>query len=202
MKVLQRINGYLTVFFFFVTACKPTVPVRYHELIDHPNCSSPCWIGIEIGKTSFDKAQEVLAEKYGSINLNSRYGESIEWQAQNVDGLSSGFISFHENKAVDMFLIIGDDAELTIDRLIEMLGEPEWVFVNSQPTIHCNYYRLEYPSLGIYGDLEMLNKHESMQASNRIIMLRFIPKRINGDLQVCDGYLVEWDGYKKYCNQQ
>jgi hypothetical protein len=76
MRIRQSI--FLIFIAYFLAGCIPNpastlVPTDNNPLsalIHFRGCTSPCWIGIEVGKTSFDQTKEILEERYTARNVN------------------------------------------------------------------------------------------------------------------------------------
>lgn len=213
MKALKKLCG-STILFLLLASCfptsmteqtpitspqKPAQTISYAELLKPAECSLPCWDGIEVDRTEFQTAKQLLTEKYGADAIVSSDAISLEWDGNGINGVKSGYISFYEGIVNEIFIFFDVTGGISAEELLSVLEEPTWVFVNDQPNIYCQYLRLIYPALGIHADLNMLESKGNIEPSSRAVMIRFLQVRISENMQVYDGYLVRWDGYKNYC---
>jgi hypothetical protein len=173
--------------------------VSYADLFQHRECSLPCWNGIEVDKTNFNNAKEILIKRYGVENIESFDKKNIDWKAHGIDGVNEGYISFSEDVVAEILIIFNIDSGLTIGDLVTVFGKPTWVFISDQPNNPCRGFKVEYPTIRFQGSLDTPENEKVIQPSSRIFMIRFLQKELVENMQVYDGYLVRWDGYKKYC---
>src|SRR5512145_1378920 len=73
-------------------------PLRPNEellrsLVYYDGCTSACWVGIEVGKTSFDQAQEILVDRYTTKKMLMPLDDTILWLPSEVDS-SNGTVTF------------------------------------------------------------------------------------------------------------
>jgi hypothetical protein len=181
-----------------LAACGSHQPVdQIADALFYDACASPpCWAGIQIGVTSFDEAQAILETRYGVENVTSG-DDFIRWQADSIDGLREGYISFVDNLAYDMFLMFDDRSNFTVRRLIEIFGEPTWVEVRGVST--CLGVSLLYPDAGVYAILDTRDDVKGVGESQLVSVLQLMPASLTQNWVVYDAAQVEWAGYQDYC---
>ena len=212
-KALLTITG----LFLFLVACQsfisneisttPTPDIKTEEprqislrdLLLNPNCSTPCWIGIQAGTTEFDEAMNILVSRKGIENISLDNNNNIFWEDYSLNGMSEGYILFSNNVATEIFFFPGEETELDIFALNEILGNPTWVQVFQDPNNPCLGVSLLYPAVGIYIALDFNGGLESITPSQRIIYIRFLDPQLARNLNAYDSILIEWSGYKNYC---
>lgn len=202
LESCKVICGDMLILVFLLIACSsPTnnPEVLYTHLIKFPECSQPCWLGIEIDKTSFAEAQEILAENYASDQIETQGKNSVEWKANGIHGVKAGYLSFHDGLVSEIWLTFDTDSDFTVEKLITVLGEPSWLFINDQPNSQCRGFIAEYPSGGVHAYLDIPEGQKNILPTTRVFALRFLPTKLSENLRVYDGYLAKWDGYKTYC---
>lgn len=173
----------------------------YAAIIRPSNCSLPCWHGIEVNKTSFKDAGEILIEKYGVENIESFEENSISWEI-NSGNKHQGNISFYNGLASMILVTFDNDGNFTVANIIEILDNPAWIFVGSQPHYLCMGVRMEYPSMGVSVYLDIADKTKIIEPGSPIFMLAFDPAIQSEQMYVNDGYLVKWNGYGEYCKEE
>jgi hypothetical protein len=171
----------------------------YVEIIKSQKCSLPCWIGIQVDKTNFDAAKEMLKERYKDGEIESFEEKSLVWKAYGVDGVNEGYASFVDGVVKEILISFDSKADFTVGDLVKIVGEPAWVFVSDQPNNYCSAFDLNYPTAGFYVSLEMNGKQKNIESGTRIGIIRFLPIKLTNNIYVFDGSLVKWDGYKRYC---
>lgn len=197
-----KICGGMPILVFLLTACSSQTngsEELYTHLIKFPECSMPCWIGIEIDKTTFVEAQEILAENYAFDQIEMQGENSIEWKANGTHGVQAGYLSFHDSLVSEIWLTFDASSGLSIENLITVLEEPNWLYINDQPNSPCRGFVAEYPSVGVHAYLDIPEGQKNILPTTHIFALRFLPTKLSESLQVYDGYLAKWDGYKTYC---
>jgi len=205
-------------FTWFLASCRsigvgshpniPQLPTSQPALHLHTNlfspleCSSYCWAGIEVNKTSFYEAKEILVLRYGEQNIKIDDKQSIDWESHGVDGLIGGYVIFLNDIVGEIGLTLADTDEFTVRNVLEIFGEPKWIQISSDPINYCFGIRLLYPSIGSYMDLnvtDVVGNERGIYPSQRVVRVRFLQTKMMENWNVNDGSLVEWDGYKDYC---
>ena len=205
-KKIARLFYFGILFVWLLIACNPanvTTPPKsntFKEMILPPECSAPCWAGIQVGVTSFDDAKQILLERYKNISDD---GRSLVWSNKEVDNLLQGYITFVDGIAYDIILIFDIEADFQVGSFVEILGQPTWVQVTLDPIDPCRGIRFLYPDKGLYADLDMMNEQKGeVVASRKIFLLRFLQSEsLKGGDSVPDGVLKKWTGYKDYCSE-
>ncbi len=216
LKIAPRFYKYIILFAWALTSCKsnvamtqpapinsPTnnefVPSSYAGLFNYPGCSPYCWIGMEIDVTNFSEASKILTSRYGSQNVQNIDNKNLSWKTHGTDGLIEGYAIFSNNVVVEMSLTFDGNANFTTQNLVEILGEPTWVFVAGQPNNPCWGFDLLYSTQGFYVSLITNKEQKGIAPSQQVFMVRFLQSDITENWNVNDGSLVKWDGYKDYC---
>jgi hypothetical protein len=183
------------------TVSAPPQINSYAAIIRPSNCSLPCWHGIEVNKTSFKDAREILIEKYGVENIESFEENSISWEIKSGN-IHQGHISFYNGFTSGILITFNKNKDFTAANIIGILDNPAWIFVGSQPHYQCMGLTMEYPSMGVRVYLDIADETKIIESASPILMLIFAQTIQSESMQVNDGYLVKWEGYGEYCKEK
>lgn len=173
------------------------------SLLLYDTCESPCWAGIQVGVTGFDEAKYLLQNRYGFDDLKVEHN-SLKWNNSNLpDGVDAGSVMFGENKVSEIFLLIDGKSGFSVDDLLAIIGEPIKVGVSWGGPIElvkpCLGITLQYPNEGIMAFLNADNESKGVSENQSISILRITSIPDSGQFTVYDFVVVEWQGYKDYC---
>ncbi len=164
-----------------------------------PECTSPCWRGIEPGTTSYDDALTILENHYHPDNVE--IDESfINWVSGTSDQSDNGSLKFYEGIVDDISVRFALES-LTVEDFTKVIGEPEFVRIAKafSSESDCAGASLVYSDLGLdvflYPDKELTGVEKS-QSVNLVI---FLSPRLLENRNVTDSVMLEWDGYRDYC---
>lgn len=175
------------------------IPTSFADLVLSPACITPCWLGIQVGRTNFKEVENTLVLRYGAENVTIIDKNHISWKAPSVDGLSAGNIFLTDNVVSEILLFPDLTVGLNVDKLFESLGKPTWVQVFQDPNNSCLGISLIYSSSGTYVKLDLLDNLKGVRPTQNILVLRFLDPRLTEHWNAYDSILLEWDGYKDYC---
>ncbi|MBN2116320.1 MAG: hypothetical protein JW730_07110 [Anaerolineales bacterium] len=202
--------------FWFLAGCRtstiaetptftPFVPTE--DLVSNPfadaildtNCTTPCWIGIQVGTTSFEEAKNILFLRYGTKNVSVVDNNHISWKATSIDGLSEGNIFLSDNIVSEILLYPDKRANFSTKNLFEILGEPTWAQVFQDPNNSCLGIDLIYSKAGVAVTLNAADNSKGVQSSQSIFFLRILDTELTEKWNANDSILIKWEGYKDYC---
>ena len=203
-----------TVFFLLAAllgGCTPVTPIvtpeqstitSFTDSILDSRCGTPCWIGIQAGVTNFEEAKNILSLRYGTNNVSNINKNDISWKAPSIDGLREGIIlSTLDNTAGEIWLYPDKQANLSVERLLEILDEPTWVQVFGDPLDYCRGIGLIYSKAGVVVSLYDYENSIGVQPAQGIFLIRIGGPRLTENWNAYDSILVKWDGYKDYCQE-
>jgi hypothetical protein len=161
-------------------------------------CPPPCWLGIEPGVTDGVEAQEILIAHYGIENVT---GDQyfLDW-VSNTGYVKGGDISLsNENIVRDISIQVVEDT-ITIERVLEELGEPTLVYLNGgmwdPGEFSCGAASL------IYWDLRTEVSLWSSNGSSGVYQGQYVygfELSWNDLFLPTDSYKADWEGYINYC---
>ena len=171
-----------------------------NSILDN-GCTTPCWIGIQVGITNFDEAKDMLILRYGVENVLIIDNHHISWKAVYVDGLSEGNIFFSGKNIVSEILLHPDtQANFSTEELLMILGEPTWVQVFQDPNNSCLGIDLIYSEEGVSVTLNPEGDLKGVQPSQNIFWVRILDTTLTENRVSHDSSLLKWDGFKDYCS--
>lgn len=184
---------------FIVT--EQLVSTPFADSILDTTCTTPCWIGIQVGRTNFEAAKSILLLRYGAENVSIVDNNHMSWKAASVDGLSEGNIFFSDKNSASEILLYPDmRVGLDAEKLFEILGEPTWVQVYQDPNNSCRGIDLIYSKTGILVTMELGDNSKGVQPSQNILFVRILDVVLTENWNANDSILLEWEGYKNYCS--
>lgn len=158
------------------------------------DCTAPCWIGIQSGVTDAKRAKEILNAYYGQEKVLNK--GSLEWSGIGKDNVKIGYLFPSDEVVQEMYIVF--DASIDLKEFISILGEPTHVQITGVNT--CLGVDLWFKDDGIKAFLEYLDGNfKGVKETQSIwgIWMRTI--EATQELQVYDATMIEWDGYKDYC---
>ena len=187
-----------------LTACAPANDGLLGSLLYFEGCTSPCWVGIEVGKTSLDQTQKILVDRYTNQNT-SLINNVLFWEINEVDS-TYGTISF-SNGVVDSVHFFFEEPKFTAKDTIAVLGEPTDVMISvdlTKSSDRCLGTQLAYSTTGVMVYLDTTQARKGVERSQLVkgFWLRSPEELRNMQTKVQnDGtsIVVEWQGYKDYC---
>jgi hypothetical protein len=199
---------------FVVTSCTPKKsqpnPATYLEQTLTVNkCKNPCWLGIEPRMSSNMKdIEEILSQFYGNENVytNFKASRTVFWRVTNTDFPQHGSVVLDENNQVVHTQIFFDDYyRITVDNLISIIGEPEYVLLisHSYPQgFRCDgIWGILYPKSGL--EVLISRTTESIKQSQFIGYIGIEkPSTLDDKHWWSDSAIyktVQWEGYNNYC---
>lgn len=157
-------------------------------------CTAPCWIGIQPGVTDTEKAQEILNEHYGQDKVLNK--GSLEWSGIGKDNVKAGYLFPYDEVVQEMYILF--NSPIRVDELIAILGKPTHVQVTGvNMCLGVNLRFKDDGMLALLGNLDGTYKGVNESQSVWGILLRTV--EVEQNAQVYDAALIEWDGYKDYC---
>jgi hypothetical protein len=182
-------------------AVSPIASLEFQEAMCSQEHVPLCWVGIEIGVTSYSEAETVLRQHYGKQNVEAK-SNSITWISDGTDISRGGGLAF-SNGIVDRVRVWFGRDRLTVENLIEVIGQPELVRVAKalSSDISCAGVSLFYPNLGIEVWLSPEGSLAGVKQSQFIDSVMFLSPRLLKNWQITDSFLIEWDGYRNYCSE-
>lgn len=202
----MRIRKYFIQIFVacLLTGCVPANEKLLSSLLYFDGCTSACWVGIEVGKTSFDQAQKILEDRYTDQNTDVIL-DFMLWRANDADS-SYGTVTFSHGVVEDMLLFF-EDNKFTAKDAIRVSGEPSDVMISIEVTEsqrQCAGIQLSYPDIGVQAYLDTTQVFKGVAKSQSITGFRFMSPKALQDMQLNvqhDGIatVVDWQGYKDYC---
>ncbi len=202
----MRIKRITLVFFACLLAgCASTNEKLLRSLIYYDGCTSACWVGIEVGKTSFDQAQKILVDRYTTQKMFMPLDNIIIWLPSEVDS-SNGTVSFSQG-IVDGVELIFENSKFIASDAIKVLGEPSDVMISidlSKPQ-KCGGVQLSYSETGTMVILDATRTFKGVEKSQSVtgFWFRYPEDLRNMQLNIQnDGVsmVVKWNGYKDYCD--
>ena len=201
----MRIRKYIIQIFVacLLTACAPSNDELLSSLLYFDGCTSPCWVGIEVGKTSRDQTQKILVDRYTNQKLH--LSTIFLWDINEVDS-SYGTISFSKG-VVDRVHLYFKEPKFTAKDTIAVLGEPTDVMISvdlTKSSGQCLGTQLAYSTTGVLVWLDMTQVHKGVERSQLVKGFWFESPEELRNMQIKvqnDGtsIVVEWQGYKDYC---
>lgn len=179
-------------------AVLPSASLELQEAMCSQEHVSLCWVGIELGVTSYSKAEAILRQHYGKRNVKAQLN-SITWISDGTDSSRGGGLAFSDGIVDRVRVWFGRD-RLTVENLIEVIGQPEWVRVARafSSDVYCAGVSLFYPDLGEVW-LSPGGSLADVKRSQFVDSVMFLSPRLLENWQITDSFLVEWDGYRNYC---
>jgi hypothetical protein len=203
----MRIKKYsiLVFFAFFLTGCASANERLLRSLTYSDGCTSACWVGIEVGKTSFDQAQKILVDRYTIEKLFMPLDNIIIWMPNEVDS-SHGTVTFSQG-IVDGVQLSFESRKFAASDAIKVFGEPSDVMISidlTKPNHKCTGMQLSYSETGTEVLLDTAPIFKGVEKSQSVIGFWFrSPEDLrNMQLDVQNygtSMIVEWQGYKDYC---
>ena len=133
MDKLKNILSFFTML-LLVTGCEKKI--SFEEILTSSECSAPCWMDIEPGKTTKDEALSKLNDLPALVEVNSIFtgvyggNERIGWEFLNSDvhgdvGFKNGYVS-----SISIGYNFGEirKSRLKVGRLIELYGSPSDIY--------------------------------------------------------------------------
>lgn len=187
-----------------LTSCASVNEKLLRSLVYYDSCESACWVGIEVGKTSFDQAQKILANRYTPQKLFMPLDNIIVWLPSEVDS-SNGTISFSKG-IVDGVQLFFENSKFIADDAIKVFGEPSDVMISIDPTKpqECGGIQLSYSETGTMIYLDATQAFKGIEKSQSVTGFWFRSPEdllnMQSNIQN-DGIsmVVKWQGYKDYC---
>ena len=195
------IQGFLA---YFLASCSSANETLLRSLVYFDGCTSACWIGIEVGKTSFDQAQKILVDRYTIQKIVIPLDNNILWLPSEVDS-SNGSVTFSEGIVDSLQLFFGNSKFIASDA-IKILGEPSDVMISIDLTKpnRCAGMQLSYSETGTMVYLDTTQVFKGVEKSQSVTGFWFrSPEDLrNMQLNVQNSgisMVVKWQGYKDYC---
>jgi len=157
-------------------------------------CTAPCWIGIQPGVTNVEDAKEILNKHYGQDVVLDR--GPFEWSGGRKNNLDAGYAIVYDNIIQEIYILF--NIPVNQKEFISILEEPTHVQVTGVNT--CLGVNLWFKDDGIEAFLGYLDgTFKGVKETQPIwgIWMRTI--KVTQELQVYDAAMIEWDGYKDYC---
>ena len=202
----MRIGQYISQIFVacLLAACTSANERLLSSLLYFDGCTSACWVGIEVGKTSFDQTQKILVGRYTDQNMTVIL-DSMLWRINDVDS-SYGTVTFSQG-VVDGMLLFFEESEFTAKDAIQVLGEPLDVMISieaNESQRQCAGIQLSYPEIGVLAYLDTTETFKGVAKSQSITGFRFMSPADLQNLQLNVqqdeiATVVDWQGYKDYC---
>jgi hypothetical protein len=164
-------------------------------------CNSPCWLGITPGQTTRKDAIEALKKHYGHDNVRSTSIDFVKWASNgDVDISNGGDVSFLNNVVADIYVWIGAD-KLSIRDLVQILGEPDLVFVAKTFTVDtvCISASVFYSAEGIVASLYPVDGKVGIQETQYVSSLSFLSPQLSIQAEPADSFIANWEGFRDYC---
>jgi hypothetical protein len=203
----MRIKRYIILIFFacLLASCAVANEKPLRSLVYFDGCTSACWIGIEVGKTSFDQAQKILVDRYTIEKLFMPLDNIIIWMPNEVDS-SHGTVTFSQG-IVDGVQLSFENRKFAASDAIKVFGEPSDVMISidiTKPNHKCTGMQLSYSETGTEVLLDTTPIFKGVEKSQSVIGFWFrSPEDLrNMQLDVQNygtSMVVEWQGYKDYC---
>jgi hypothetical protein len=189
---------------FLLTSCAPANEKLLRSLVYYDGCTSACWVGIEVGKTSFDQAQKILADRYTTQKLFMPLDNIIIWLPSEVDS-SNGTVSFSQG-SVDGVKLFFENSKFIASDAIKIFGEPSDVMISIDSTKpqKCGGVQLSYSQTGTMVYLDVTQAFKGAEKSQSVTGFWFRSpedlRNMQSNVQN-DGIsmVVKWQGYKNYC---
>ncbi len=188
-----------------LTGCASANEKLLRSLVYYDGCTSACWVGIEVGKTSYDQAQKVLVDRYTNQKMFMPLDNILIWLPSEVDS-SNGTVSFSQGivNGVQLFF---ENSKFIASDAIKIFGEPSDVMISIDPTKprKCGGIQLSYSETGTMVYLDTTQDFKGAEKSQSVTGFWF---RSPEDLRSMqnnaqnDGIsmVVKWQGYKDYCD--
>jgi hypothetical protein len=187
-------------------------------ILEDTGCSPPCWNQITPGETTKQEVLNILptlAEvETGSVEdaetLTGGFYNHVSWSFIEHTGDYSGQI-FFQDEIVSTIAIYNKKGSLTFDDAVNLLGEPEYVIVFSQPTQKLAIYVIN-PSKGYAlfiskgyvdpGDEAYIRSRNSVKAVHYIDPQLFNNLLISRPIFIPGSLILEhmqpWRGFGEY----
>jgi hypothetical protein len=202
----MRIGLYIIQIFIacLLISCAPANDKLLSSLLYLDGCTSACWVGIEVGKSSFDQTKTILENRYTDQNTDVIL-DFMLWRTNDVDS-SYGTVTF-SHSVVENMLLFFENSKFTAKDIINVLGEPSDVMISievNESQLQCARMQLSYPDIGVQAYLDTTLVFKGVAKSQLITGFRFMSSKALQDLQLNvqrDGIamVVDWQGYKDYC---
>ena len=202
----MRINKIILVLLAcLLTGCVSANEKLLRSLVYYDGCTSACWVGIEVGNTSFDEAQRILDDRYTSQNTDLLPIVNIMiWRTNEVDS-SYGTVTFSQD-IVDSVQLFFEKSKFISSDAIKVFGEPSNVMISVDPTKQrkCGGIQLSYSETGTRVYLDTTQAFKGAEKSQSVTGFWFMSpedlRSIESDGQNNGiSVVVKWQGYKDYC---
>jgi hypothetical protein len=180
---------------------EPIANYSYAEFMRDPKCYSPCWVGIQVGLTTFDEAKNILTSRYGKKNISIINSNSISWKASSIDGLREGIVNLSDDIVSEIMLFPDQRVFFEVNDLLKIFSEPTWVQVFQDPNNSCHGISLLYSEIGVYVILDLEDGSKGVLPSQSIFLVRMLDSALTRNWNAYDSILIRWDGYKNYCQE-
>jgi hypothetical protein len=189
---------------FLLVSCAPANEKLLRSLVYYDGCNSACWVGIEVGKTSFDQAQKILIDRYTIQKMFMPLDTILIWLPSEVDS-SNGSVSFSQG-IVDGVELFFENSKFITDDAIKVFGEPSDAMISIDPTKprKCGGVQLSYSETGTMVLLDTTQTFKGVEKSQSVTGFWFRSpedlRSMQSNIQN-DGIstIVKWQGYKDYC---
>ena len=201
----MRIRKIILVFVAcFLTGCASANEKLLRSLVYYDGCSSACWVGIEVGKTSFEQAQKILVDRYTIQKMFMPFDNILIWLPSEVDS-SNGTVSFSQG-VVDGVQLFFENSKFIASDAIKIFGEPSDVSIAINPNKprKCGGIQLTYSETGTMVYLDTTQTFIGVEKSQSITGFSFSSPEDLQSLQIFGqnsgiSIVVKWQGYKDYC---
>jgi hypothetical protein len=187
-----------------LTGCASASEKLLRSLVYYDGCTSACWVGIEVGKTSFDQAQKILVDRYTIQKMFMPIDNILIWLPSEVDS-SNGTVSFSQG-VVDGVQLFFENSKFIASDAIKVFGEPSDVMISIDPTKpqKCGGVQLSYSETGTMVYIDTTQTFKGVAKSQSVTGFWFRSpedlRNMQSNVQN-DGIamVVKWQGYKNYC---
>ena len=201
----MRIRKIILVFVAcFLTGCASANEKLLRSLVYYDGCSSACWVGIEVGKTSFEQAQKILVDRYTTQKMFMPLDNILIWLPNEVDS-SNGTVGFSQG-IVDGVQLFFEHSKFIASDAVKVFGEPSDVMISIDQTKpqKCRGIQLSYSETGTMVYLDPTQAFKGVEKSQSVtgFWLRSPEDLLDMQSNVQnDGIsmVVKWQGYKDYC---
>ena len=187
-----------------LTGCASANEKLLRSLVYYDGCSSACWVGIEVGKTSFEQAQKILVDRYTIQKMFMPFDNILIWLPSEVDS-SNGTVSFSQG-VVDGVQLFFENSKFIASDAIKIFGEPSDVSIAINPNKprKCGGIQLTYSETGTMVYLDTTQTFIGVEKSQSITGFSFSSPEDLQSLQIFGqnsgiSIVVKWQGYKDYC---
>jgi hypothetical protein len=158
-------------------------------------CTAPCWAGIQSGVTNVEDVKKILIGKYGEERVIIQKN-SVNLSMDKVGLLKTGTFSVVDGVVQESYLSLNE--VIKVNDLVTIFGTPTYVLVDG--VRDCLGTSLWFKDYGVFVYLDSPDKSfKGVDKTQSTVLLRLTAVGAIDEDQIYDVTLVEWDGYKDYC---